>query len=149
MDGVKIIPLKKYTDDRGFVIETYRCDEVDHKGAMTYNSFSHFRVIRGPHEHIYQSDYFQFSGPGDFEMYLWDNRKNSKTFGEHIKMTVGESNPTSILVPPGVVHGYKCISKNGAWYFNSPDKLYKGILKKDEVDEIRHEHDKNSKFKIK
>ncbi|OGJ52099.1 hypothetical protein A2335_02015 [Candidatus Peregrinibacteria bacterium RIFOXYB2_FULL_32_7] len=149
MQGLIIKSLKKYEDDRGFVIETYRMDEINSNPAMTYFSYSHHGVVRGPHEHVFQSDLFQFTGPGDFEMYLWDNRPWSKTYNEHKKMVVGESNPSTILVPPGIVHGYKCISKKGAYYFNSPDKLYKGCGKKDEeVDEIRHEKDPNSKFQI-
>jgi dTDP-4-dehydrorhamnose 3,5-epimerase len=51
-------------------------------------------------------------------------------------------------VPPGVVHGYKCISQGPALSINLPDKLYKGVLKADEIDEIRWEEDKNSPYKI-
>ncbi len=146
--GVIVTPFKKYEDTRGWVTEIYRTDEIDSRPAMCYASYSHNGIIRGPHEHVYQSDLFCFYGPGDFEMHLWDNRPNSKTYKKYIKTTVGDSNPCSVLVPPGVVHGYKCISANGAFYVNLPDKLYKGIAKKDEVDEIRHEHETDSQFKI-
>jgi len=105
-------------------------------------------VARGPHEHVYQSDCFVFLGPGSFDLYLWDRRENSKTNGEHIKITVGEDSPTMVIVPPGVVHGYKCVSKTEAWCVNLPDKLYKGRNKTEEVDEIRWETDPDSPYKI-
>ncbi len=115
---------------------------------MSYVSHTKANIVRGPHEHKYQTDFFIFIGPGDFELYLWDNREVSKTYGKHIKMVVGESNMVSVRVPPGVVHGYKSISKEGSISINLPDKLYRGENKTEEVDEIRHETDPNSKFKI-
>ncbi len=148
MDGVIIKQFKKFEDPRGWVAELYRQDETEHHPAMAYASFSHYGVVRGPHEHEKQNDFFCFFGPGDFSMHLWDNRKNSPTFGETIEVIVGESNPASILVPVGVVHGYKCVSEKGGWYVNLPSALYAGEGKKEPVDEIRHEKDSNSKFKI-
>ena len=44
-----------------------------------------------------------------------------------------------ILIPPGIVHGYKNISEDLGMVINYPDKLYKGWNKEEEVDEIRHE----------
>lgn len=148
IDGVIIKKLKKYEDDRGWVTELYRSDEESFDLQMSYASYTKFNVVRGPHEHIKQSDYFCFSGPGDFEMHLWDNRKDSPTYKEYVKMVVGESNPAVTIIPPGVVHGYKSISENGSWYVNTPNALYAGKDKQEEVDEIRHETDESSEFKI-
>lgn len=149
IDGVIVKELQKYTDDRGWLTEIYRRDQVDLSPAMSYVSLTQPGISRGPHEHVYQSDFFIFIGPGAFRLYLWDRRKESKTFGQSLEIEVGESNPVSVLVPPGVVHGYKCISKVPALSINLPDKLYKGVLKADEIDEIRWEEDENSPYKIK
>lgn len=148
INGVIISELKKYEDDRGYLIELYRRDEVDLGVAMSYLSVTLPGIARGPHEHVYQTDYFIFPGSGDFNLYLWDRRKDSTTYGEKIEMTVGESYPCTVTVPPGVVHGYKCISSDSALSINFPDKLYKGVAKKDEIDEIRWEKDANSPYKI-
>jgi len=51
-------------------------------------------------------------------------------------------------VPPGVVHGYKCVSDTSAYCINFPDKLYKGEDKKEEMDEIRWEQKEDSPYKI-
>lgn len=146
--GLIVKELKKFSDDRGWLTEVYRRDEVDLSPAMSYISLTLPGVIRGPHEHVYQSDYFIFIGPGNFKLYLWDRREESATKGEKMEIEVGENNPVSVLVPPGVVHGYKCISEVPALSINLPDKLYKGIRKEDEIDEIRWEEDKDSPYQI-
>ena len=146
--GVIIKELKQYTDERGWLSEIYREDEQEIRPAMCYVSFTNKGQKRGPHEHKKQSDYFVFLGPGDFELYLWDNRKDSDSYGEKDKIVVGESNKVLVIVPPGVVHGYKAISEKGGLCINLPDKLYAGKDKKEEVDEIRHEEDDASNYKI-
>ncbi len=140
--------LKKFEDERGWLAEVYRNDEMDYQPVMSYVSVTNPGVSRGPHEHKEQADFFVFVGPGDFALYLWDNRKSSETYGQNRIIEVGEKNPVAVLVPPGVVHGYKCISEKPAYSINLPDKLYAGKFKKSEVDEIRWEHDQNSPFKI-
>ena len=148
MEGVIIKKLIKNEDSRGWLAEIYRNDELNYQPVMGYVSATKSGVIRGPHEHKFQSDCFVFVGPGKFEFHLWDNRENSETKGEYLKIEVGEANPTMVIVPPGVVHGYKCVSEEDAYSINLPDKLYKGPNKSEEVDEIRWEKDPNSPFKI-
>ncbi|MFA6513755.1 MAG: dTDP-4-dehydrorhamnose 3,5-epimerase family protein [Patescibacteria group bacterium] len=145
---VIIKEIIKNHDERGFLVELFREDELDFKAAMAYASFTQPGVIRGPHEHVYQSDCFVFFGPGNFRLYLWDRRESSETMDEAMEINVGENNPTLVIVPPGVVHGYKCISDIPALSLNFPDKLYKGKEKQEEVDEIRWEKDESSPYKI-
>jgi len=148
IEGVIIKKLEKFDDERGWLAEVWRNDEFKYAPVMTYISLTKPGVVRGPHEHKLQSDFFVFSGPGVFKLYLWDNREESQTFKQKEILTVGENNPVAVLVPPGVVHGYKCASTEPAYSINLPDKLYKGVNKKEEVDEIRWEKDLNSPFKI-
>ena len=148
IEGVKVKDLKKFNDDRGWLTEIYRQDELDYTSVMSYISLTKPGIVRGPHEHVYQSDCFVFVGPGDFELHLWDRREDSPTYKEYLKIKVGESSPKLVIVPPGVVHGYKCVSKIDALSINFPDKLYKGVDKKEEIDEIRWETDSESPYKI-
>jgi len=145
--GVVIKKLNKYNDERGWLAEIYRSDEDKYQPAMSYVSVTRPGVIRGPHEHKYQSDCFVFVGPGSFELHLWDNRDGEDN-GKYAKIEVGENNPTMVIVPPGVIHGYKCVSEKDGYCINLPDKLYKGEDKKEEADEIRWENKENSKYKI-
>jgi dTDP-4-dehydrorhamnose 3,5-epimerase len=148
IEGVIIKKLEKLTDERGWLAEIFRNDEIKYQPAMAYVSVTNPGIVRGPHEHKAQSDFFVFLGPGTFNLYLWDNRKESKTFKQEDVLEVGENNQVAVIVPPGVVHGYKCISTEPAYSLNFPDKLYKGEGKKEEVDEIRWEKDLASPFKI-
>lgn len=148
---IKDVVIKKLIqnhDDRGWLTEIFRRDELKFDPAMSYVSLTNPGVVRGPHEHVFQSDCFVFLGPGSFRLYLWDRRENSETKGETLELEVGADNPSLVIVPPGVVHGYKCISDIPALSINLPDKLYKGEGKKEEVDEIRWEKDPESPFKI-
>ena len=146
---VVIKKLNKFDDERGWLCEIFREDEMDYKPLMSYVSVTKPGVIRGPHEHVDQSDFFVFVGPGRFELHLWDRRESSETNGEYFYEVFGEDNPTAVIVPPGVVHGYKCVSDNNGWCINLPDKLYKGKDKKEEIDEIRWEQDPESPYIIK
>ncbi len=148
IEGVIIKKINRYDDQRGWLSEIYRSDEFDFKPAMAYVSLTKPGVIRGPHEHRYQSDCFVFIGPGNFILHLWDRREQSSTFGEYINLKVGEELPSLIIVPPGVVHGYKSIGPVDSYCLNFPDKLYKGPGKTEEIDEIRWEEDKNSPYHI-
>jgi len=146
--GVIIKKLEKFADERGWLAEIFRNDEIKYEPAMAYVSITNPGVARGPHEHKNQSDFFVFLGPGSFALYLWDNKKDSETYKQRQIIEVGEKNPVAVLVPPGVVHGYKCISSEPAYSINLPDKLYAGEFKKEDVDEIRWEKDPDSPFKI-
>lgn len=148
INGVIIKDVVKNLDDRGYLAELFRDDEIDYKAAMAYASFTKPGIIRGPHEHKFQSDCFVFFGPGSFNLYLWDRRENSESYQESLVIEVGENNPKLVIVPPGVVHGYKCISDVDALSLNFPDKLYRGQGKQEEVDEIRWENDESSPYKI-
>ena len=148
IEGVIVKNLKQFSDDRGWLTEIYRRDELDTSPAMSYVSLTLPGVVRGPHEHVYQSDYFIFIGPGNFRLHLWDRRSNSVSNGKKMEIEVGADNPCAVLVPPGVVHGYKCISDVPALSINLPDKLYKGVGKADEIDEIRWEEVENSPYVI-
>lgn len=148
IEGVVIKEIGKYNDERGWLAEIFRRDEFNFDPAMAYVSLTNPGIIRGPHEHVAQSDCFVFLGPGTFRLFLWDRRETSKTNKESLEIEVGAENPTMVIVPPGVVHGYKCISDIPALSINMPDKLYKGEGKKEEIDEIRWEKDEASPYKI-
>ena len=148
INGVIIKQLKKNEDVRGWLAEIYRSDEISYQPQMSYISVTKPGIVRGPHEHREQTDFFVFLGPGKFCLYLWDNRPDSSTYQKQEIIKAGEDNPMAVLVPAGVVHGYKCISDVPGWCINLPDKLYKGEWKKEEVDEVRWENDPHSPFKI-
>jgi dTDP-4-dehydrorhamnose 3,5-epimerase len=150
IDGVMIRPLSPHKDHRGWLTELYREDELqlEWHPVMAYVSETLPGVARGPHEHVDQTDYFAFLGPGDFMLYLWDARPDSPTRGHCLKVPVGESNKQSVIVPPGVIHAYKNIGPTPGWVFNAPNRLYAGPGKRGPVDEIRHEDQADCPYRL-
>jgi dTDP-4-dehydrorhamnose 3,5-epimerase len=148
--GVVVRELKKYYDERGWLTELFRRDELDEEffPAMTYVSSTNPGITRGPHEHWGQADFFCFLGPSNFKLRLWDNRKDSETFGCVTTMIVGQDNPASVLIPAGVVHGYQNVGDVDGIVINCPNRLYAGHGRKEKVDEIRHENDGEGIFRM-
>jgi dTDP-4-dehydrorhamnose 3,5-epimerase len=150
IDGVRVVKLTKHVDERGFLIETFRRDTLPEGllPQMAYVSFTEPGVGRGPHEHMVQTDIFAFIDPGNFRIHLWDNREKSPTYGNRMVVLGGEENLLQVIVPPGVVHGYKNISPTvRGMVLNYPDRLYRGPDKKEDVDEIRHEDEEDEFYK--
>jgi dTDP-4-dehydrorhamnose 3,5-epimerase len=150
IEGVIWTPLKKYQDQRGWLSELYREDEVPaiYHPVMGYVSLTEPGIARGPHEHVDQADYFCFLGPSSFKLYLWDNRPASPTFGVRQTEVVGEDNMMAVVVPPGVVHAYKNIGEKPGLVINLANRLYKGQGRKQPVDEIRHEEKADTPFRL-
>lgn len=150
IEGVLVRPLNRYVDDRGWLVECFRTDELDPELAppMAYVSLTHPGVVRGPHEHKDQADNFAMIGPSTFKVFLWDARRNSPTTGNMQVVFGGKDNPVSIIVPAGVVHAYKNVGAEDGLVFNAPNRLFAGEGKRDPVDEIRHEDDEDSPFVI-
>jgi dTDP-4-dehydrorhamnose 3,5-epimerase len=148
--GVIWRPLQKYHDPRGWLCELYREDEIEaaFHPVMAYISMTEPGIARGPHEHVDQADYFCFIGPSHFKLYLWDNRTGSPSHGVRETRVVGQDNPMAVIIPPGVVHAYKNVGDAQGIVFNCPNRLYKGQGRKEPVDEIRHEDDAGTEFRL-
>lgn len=149
-DGVVIRKLIRHADDRGWLVEVFRQDELnqaDHP-TMSYVSMTTPGTTRGPHEHVDQTDYFCFMGFSDFRLYLWDNRPDSSTYGQHCRIDIDTSQWVVVMVPPGVVHAYRNTGKGEGLVLNAPNRLYAGEGREQPVDEIRHENQPNSPFQV-
>lgn len=151
IEGVIVYPLKKYVDERGWLAELFRHDEIAEEfyPVMGYISVTEPLVQRGPHEHVEQTDLFCFIGTGNFKLRLWDNRKDSPTYQNVMTLFVGADNPQAVIIPVGVVHAYKNVSTTEKGVvINCPNQLFMGKNKKEEIDEIRHEDDPNTIYRI-
>lgn len=150
VDGVVFKALTTYRDPRGSLCELFRQDELpaDFHPAMAYFSETLPGVSRGPHEHLQQTDYFSFLGTATFYLYLWDNRSESPTYLCHEIAVLREGQAMSVIVPPGVVHAYRNVGQVAGWVINCPNRLYRGEGRADPVDEVRHEDDPRSVFRM-
>ena len=150
IEGVVVKDLRKFNDERGWLTELFRHDELaaEFYPTMAYISATKPGVTRGPHEHVDQADLFCFIGPSNFKIRMWDNRPSSRTFNHVMTLVVGIDDPKSVLVPAGVVHAYQNVGSDQGIVINCPNRLYAGAGKHEEVDEIRHEDDPNTIFRM-
>jgi len=150
INDVVIWALRKFNDDRGWLTELFRQDQLagEFLPVMAYLSSTKAGVTRGPHEHEDQADLFCFVGPSNFKLRLWDNRPGSPTFGKVMTFTAGEDDPKAVVIPKGVVHAYQNIGRVDGIVINCPNRLYMGTGRRDPVDEIRHEDDPDTPFRL-
>ena len=116
IDGVQIEPLQVYPDDRGFFTELARLgkglatnmvpDEtrkIQMSLTLTYPG-----TIKAIHYHSEQTDLWA-PVSGMVQVFLYDLRRHSRTFGAINTIFAGRFQPWEILIPPGVGHGYKAL----------------------------------------
>ena len=151
IQDVVVYPLRKFVDERGWLAELFRHDDLAEEfyPAMAYISVTEPLVQRGPHEHVEQADLFCFIGSGNFKLRMWDNRAASPTYRNVMTLFVGADNPQAVIIPKGVVHAYKNVSATEKGVvINCPNRLYMGEKKSEEIDEIRHEDDPATIFRL-
>ncbi len=150
IDGVVVREPETFRDDRGWLAELFREDELDPEmlPVMGYISMTRPGISRGPHEHREQTDLICFFGISKFRLYLWDNRPDSPTYKRHERIETEPGRILLVQIPPGVVHGYKNIGSVEGMIINCPNRLYAGAERKEPVDEIRHEEASDSPFSI-
>ena len=142
--------LGKYDDARGWLSELFRHDELpaEFHPVMAYISSTRPGITRGPHEHVDQADLFCFLGPSNFKLRLWDNRPHSSTYRQAMTLIVGEDDPHAVVIPKGVVHAYQNVGNQDGIVINCANRLYKGEGRREDIDEIRHEDDPNTIFRM-
>src|SRR5258706_2766799 len=114
--GVQIEPLQVYPDDRGYFTELARLgkglaakmvpDDVC-KIQMSF-TLTYPGTIKAIHYHSEQTDLWA-PVSGMVQVFLYDLRLHSKTFGAINTIFAGRFQPWEILIPPGVAHGYKAL----------------------------------------
>lgn len=150
IEGVAMTLPHIFEDERGWLCELFRSDQIEsaQMPAMAYCSVTLPGVTRGPHEHAEQTDRFFFTGMCPMQLFLWDNRNDSRTYGAHETFQFAAGVRVIVIVPPGVVHAYRNHGESPALVFNAPNRLYAGVGKASMVDEIRHERDPQSPFQL-
>lgn len=124
IEGVATKRLKVVPDERGRVMEMLRADdEMFQEFGQVYMTTAHPQVVKAWHMHKKQTDYLT-AVCGMAKVALYDDREDSPTRGEVDEFFTGEHNPLLIRIPPGVYHGYKCISDQEVIIINCPTEVY-------------------------
>ncbi len=113
INGVVEITPTIFKDSRGFFFETYRADKFKEAGieenfAQANQSFSTKNVLRGLH--------FQTAPHGQAKLVrvitgkvldvAVDMRKDSPTFGKHVKRVLDSATGNMLFIPDDFAHGF-------------------------------------------
>jgi dTDP-4-dehydrorhamnose 3,5-epimerase len=116
IEGVRIAPLQVYPDDRGFFTELARLGKGlaaemlpdDVRKIQVSLTLTYPGTIKAIHYHAEQTDLWAPIS-GMVQVFLYDLRRRSATFGVINTIFTGRFQPWEILIPPGVGHGYKAL----------------------------------------
>jgi len=112
IEGIKLINLKKITNDRGFLQEVIRTDDPFFtKFGQVYFTFTNNNITKAWYKHTAQTDYI-FVVKGTMKIGLFDQRKNTATFGHKCIYHISAEKPQLIKIPPGIWHGFKAINSD-------------------------------------
>jgi dTDP-4-dehydrorhamnose 3,5-epimerase len=131
IDGIRIEPLQIYPDDRGFFTEIARlgrglaADMMPDGARKIQISFTltYPNTIKAIHYHAEQTDLWA-PVTGMVQVFLYDLRRHSKTFGLINTIYVGRFRPWEILIPPGIGHGYKALGVEPIQLLYMTDRHY-------------------------
>ena len=124
IEVVSIKPLRVIPDERGYLMEMFRCDDpLFTKFGQAYLTVAYPGRVKGWHYHKIQTDHF-VCVKGMIKVALYDGREKSATKGEVSESFIGERNPAILTIPPGVVHGFKGIGPEPGYLINIPTEPY-------------------------
>lgn len=122
--GVAINNLRINPDERGWLMEIFRCDNPLYTSfGQVYLTTAYPGVVKAWHYHKKQTDNFTCIR-GMMKVVLYDARKEAQTYKELMELFIGERNPVLIHVPPGIYHGFKAIGSETAYFVNIPTLPY-------------------------
>jgi glucose-1-phosphate thymidylyltransferase len=104
-DRTRVMPLRRFDDDRGWFIEIARAAALPKPIRQTNVSFSRRGTIRGLHFHERGQDDLFVCLQGRARVVALD-RDTGETFAEEI----GEGNPAGVYVPGHLAHGFEALT---------------------------------------
>ncbi len=126
--GVQVLTPKINNDERGFVSEIFRNDWDDFFGKDKPNQINVSQslpgVIRAWHRHLRnQIDFFTVL-KGAVKICIYDNDKESKTFGKLVEIISSEHKLQIVKVPGNFWHGTKTIGDEPSYTVYFLNNLY-------------------------
>ncbi len=116
IDGIKIIPVKNFIGEDGDFSEIIRMENGTVTGIEDFEvvQINRSRLlpgsIKGWHLHFQQEDIFYLPPSDSLLVGLLDLRKDSKTNGVMMKITLGAGQSSLLYIPRGVAHGMANLS---------------------------------------
>jgi len=124
IDGVAVRRAKVLPDERGRLGEIMRADDPwFEKFGQVYFTTTYPGVVKAWHYHKKQTDHF-YVVKGMVKVALVDQREGSPTRGVVNELCLGEHCPGLLRIPPGVLHGWMCVSSVEAYVVNVVSEMY-------------------------
>ncbi|MEE9369836.1 MAG: dTDP-4-dehydrorhamnose 3,5-epimerase family protein [Sedimentisphaerales bacterium] len=140
IDGVAVRRAKVIPDERGRLGEIFRADDPwFEKFGQVYFTTTYPGVVKAWHYHKKQTDHF-YVIKGIVKIALYDQREGSPTHGVVNELYLGEHCPGLLRIPPGVLHGWMCVSQSEVYIVNVVSEMYNH----DEPDEFRADPHENN-----
>ena len=121
IEGVKVSPLKQFSDERGKIMQMMRCDTHPFtQFGEIYFSFVYPGVVKGWHLHTQMT--LNYAVPqGQIKLVLYDDREDSATKGQLMEIFLGENHYSLVTIPPLVWNGFKGVGTISAIVANCSD----------------------------
>ena len=121
INGVIVTPLRRIPDDRGKIMHIMKSSDQDfHTFGEVYCSTVYPGVVKGWHLHKEMTlNYVVLKGKIKFVLY--DDRKDSSTYGETQEIYIGDDNYVRVTVPPFVWNGFMGLGLEEAFVVNFTD----------------------------
>jgi dTDP-4-dehydrorhamnose 3,5-epimerase len=124
IQGVVLKKLSSIPDERGRLMEIMRCDESLFQGfGQVYLTTNYPGVVKAWHLHKKQTDLI-CCVKGMVKVVLYDARPESPTCREISEFFMGDHNLLLLSIPPGIYHGWKCISTEESLIISIPTEPY-------------------------
>ena len=105
MNGVKVLPLRRFEDERGWFVELARASSLPKTWRQTNVSFSRKGVIRGLHYHERGQDDLFACLQGTARVVVLDRGS-----GETFTLDIGDDNPAAVYIPGRHAHGFEALT---------------------------------------
>ena len=133
IDGVQIVQLKKFPDERGVIMHGVRADNILNPFGEVYFKKLYHGVINGWHAHeTLILNYICLAGTIKFV--LCDMRENSPTKGEIQEIFAGDDNYVLVHIPAGVANAAKGLTAPYALFCNVASEPHNPNLKYKRID---------------
>lgn len=121
IEGVIIKELKKIPDDRGKILHIMKSSDEEYNAfGEVYCSTVYPGIVKGWHLHKEMTlNYAVLKGKIKFVLY--DDRKESPTYGETQVVYIGEENYVRVTVPPYVWNGFMGVGLKESFIVNFTD----------------------------
>lgn len=118
---VVVTPMRKICDDRGRIMHIVKSsDDIYTQFGEVYCSTVYPGVVKGWHIHDKMTlNYVVLKGMIKFVLY--DDRKDSPTFGQLQEVCLGDHHYVRVTVPPGVWNGFMGLGNEEALVVNFTD----------------------------